>query len=172
MSINQHVWGNWFYICVSSSCEYVNNYQKTPEVVKKMKNAERRPPFFSRPERSEIFLLRLRQRKCNFEAPGPSQIHFFRFPSIFQKIQIFIIFWSIFWFSNHPHSLKQSSKEASEMISLTCSSMDARAFLFSSTLVIPRFQDLMQRSHENSKGPDQPEGPTKMQRWRRVLRTM
>ena len=118
------------------------------------------------------FLLRLRQRKCNFEAPEPSQIHFLRFPNIFQKIEIFIIFWSIFWFSNHPHSLKQSSKEASEMISLTCSSMDARAFLFSSTLSILRFQDLMQRYHENSKGPDQPEGPTKMQRWRRVLRTM
>ena len=35
-----------------------------------------------------------------------------------------------------------------------------------------RFQDLVQRYHENSKGPDEPEGPTRIQRWRRVLRTM
>ena len=34
-----------------------------------------------------------------------------------------------------------------------------------------RFQDLMDRSYEISKGPDEPEGPTRMQRWRRVLRT-
>ena len=37
---------------------------------------------------------------------------------------------------------------------------------------ITRFQDLMQRSYENSKGSDQPEGPARMQRWRRVLRTI
>ena len=49
-----------------------------------------------------VFLLRLRQRKCNFEAPEPSQIHFLRFPNIFQKIEIFIIFWSIFTPAGHP----------------------------------------------------------------------
>ena len=34
------------------------------------------------------------------------------------------------------------------------------------------FADLMQRSYENSKGSDQPEGPARIQRWRRVLRTI
>ena len=40
------------------------------------------------------FLVRLRRRKCNFDAPGPSPVQFFRLPSIFQKIDIFIIFWT------------------------------------------------------------------------------
>ena len=35
---------------------------------------------------------------------------------------------------------------------------------------ITRFQDLMQRSYENSKGSDQPEGPARIQKWSRVVR--
>ena len=37
------------------------------------------------------FLVRLRRRKCNFEAPGPSPVQFFVFLNIFLKIEIFII---------------------------------------------------------------------------------
>ena len=34
------------------------------------------------------FLVRLRRKNCNFDAPGPSPVHFFRFRNIFQKIEI------------------------------------------------------------------------------------
>ena len=34
------------------------------------------------------------------------------------------------------------------------------------------FQDLQQRYHENSKVAEQPEGPARVERWRRVLRTI
>ena len=65
-----------------------------------LKNAEIRPK--GRPggkmeeSASHHFLLRLRRRKRIFNAPGPSQIHFLKLWTNFQKIEIFIIFGPIF----------------------------------------------------------------------------
>ena len=38
------------------------------------------------------FLVRLRPQKCNFDASGPSPVHFYRLSNIVQKIETPIIF--------------------------------------------------------------------------------
>ena len=118
------------------------------------------------------FLLRLRRRKRIFNAPGPSQIHFLCFETFFKKMKFSSFLEEIWGWRFLGQRLPGVAQVAFKN--------DQHNFLYNGLFGNPvfcdpgftGFQDLMDRSYEISKGPDEPEGPTRIQRWRRVLRTI